>query len=119
MPQLIRHKALTTSLIQAPILAECHYKNADFIIARFSYPLIIILCKCFFPPATGPAVTIVDDHNKTIQESAVKSGALIRITCFVVQADQENFKLIWTKGSMILNHDTQRGGVRYTLTIVY
>jgi hypothetical protein len=58
-------------------------------------------------------VTIVDDRNVTSTEAVFKSGAQIRLICLVRQADKENFVLNWTRGKFTLNHDTERGGVRY------
>ena len=61
----------------------------------------------------GPAVAIVDERNVSVSEAVFKSGALVRLVCLVRQADRDNFALHWKLGSSILNHDTQRGGVRY------
>lgn len=58
-------------------------------------------------------MTIVDERNISISEAVFKSGALIRLLCQVRQADRDNFILHWKLGSSVLNHDTQRGGIRY------
>lgn len=58
-------------------------------------------------------MTIIDERNISISEAVFKNGALLRLTCQVRQADRDNFMLHWKLGSSVLNHDTQRGGVRY------
>lgn len=60
----------------------------------------------------GPAVAIVDERNVSVSEAVFKNGALVRLMCLVRQAERDNFSLHWKLGSSILNHDTQRGGVR-------
>ncbi len=58
-------------------------------------------------------MAIVDERNVSVSEAVFKSGALVRLVCLVRQADRDNFALHWKLGSSVLNHDTQRGGVRY------
>jgi len=71
------------------------------------------------PCWVGPAVAIVDERNVSVREAVFKSGALVRLVCQVRQADKDNFSLHWKIGQAILNHDTQRGGVRYIYIYVY
>ncbi len=70
-----------------------------------------------FSVYAGPAVAIVDERNVSVQEAVFNSGALVRLVCQVRQADRDNFSLHWKVGQAILNHDTQRGGVRYNIII--
>ena len=60
----------------------------------------------------GPAVTVVDDRNVSVSEAMFKSGALIRLVCLVRQAEEDHFQVFWQKGTSVLNHDMERGGVR-------
>lgn len=58
-------------------------------------------------------MTIVDDRNISVHEAVFKSGALIRLVCLVRQAEKDHYSLLWKFGPSVLNHDTQRGGVRW------
>lgn len=54
----------------------------------------------------------VMDEALKFDVCVLQSGALVRLTCLVRQSERENFVLHWKFGEAILNHDTQRGGVR-------
>lgn len=65
-----------------------------------------------------PEIEVVDDRDKKTAEKYYKGGSTIELKCIVRQIVGEPPEyILWHHEDRMLNYDTERGGIRYTIII--
>ena len=68
-----------------------------------------------------PTIKIVDErHQKVENQIFYDLGSTIKLKCMVenIVGEQPEY-IIWKKGNRMLNYDTERGGIRYTIWCIF
>ena len=64
---------------------------------------------------TVPKVEIIDERGRPLQDKFYKEGSIIELRCVVSEVPQPARQVSWKHGGRLLNYDTKRGGVRYSI----
>jgi hypothetical protein len=66
-----------------------------------------------------PEIEIVDERDKNVAEKSYEGGSTIQLKCLVSQiVDEPPEYIIWHHEDRMLNYDTERGGIRYSLRVI-
>ena len=62
-----------------------------------------------------PRVEIVDERGLTTPDKFYKAGSTIELKCVISKVPQPTSYVTWKHGLRMLNYDTSRGGIRWTI----